>query len=256
MNDIQVYRNNDFCVRTTVDADGTVWFVGKDIAEALEYPEASLKQMNNLLGSVPEEWTGHKRIMTRSESGIEQARDVLCLTEQGLYFFLGRSDKKKALPYQMWIAGEVVPSIHATGSYSVKDDKQALDAQMKAIDVERAKILQRMLDAPAAPLSEESRAVIQHEVFKIVTGEQCLSMLPAVTDKYYSATELGEMFSVSSKKIGKVAKANGLKSEEGKPSKFGQWRLSKSPYSAYQCSTFVYNTEALEWFKAHSDLLH
>ena len=250
-NSIQLYTNAEFTVRTTTDADGTVWFVAKDIAQALEYSDATISNMDKTIAHVPEVWKGRKRIPTL---GGEQ--EMLCLTEQGVYFFLGRSDKKKALPYQMWIAGEVVPSIHATGSYSVKDDKQALDAQMKAIDVERAKILQRMLDAPAAPLSEESRAVIQHEVFKIVTGEQCLSMLPAVTDKYYSATELGEMFSVSSKKIGKVAKANGLKSEEGKPSKFGQWRLSKSPYSAYQCSTFVYNTEALEWFKAHSDLLH
>ena len=44
-------------------------------------------------------------------------QDVLCLTEQGLYFFLGRSDKPKALPYQMWIAGEVVPSIRKHGAY-------------------------------------------------------------------------------------------------------------------------------------------
>ena len=154
---------------------------------------------------------------------------------------------------KMWIAGDVVPSIHATGSYSVRRDN--LDIQLKAIDIERAKILQHMLDTPAAPLSEESRAVIQHEVFKIITGEQCLSMLPAIADKYYSATEIGEMFGVSSKKIGKVAKANGLKSEEGEPAQFGQWRLTKSPLSDHQCSVFVYNSSALEWFKAHSDLL-
>ena len=49
MNDIQVYRNNDFCVRTITDANGETWFVAKDVAEALEYPESSLKQMNNLL---------------------------------------------------------------------------------------------------------------------------------------------------------------------------------------------------------------
>lgn len=42
---------------------------------------------------------------------------MLCLSEQGLYFFLGRSDKPKALPYQKWIAGEVVPSIRKHGAY-------------------------------------------------------------------------------------------------------------------------------------------
>ena len=43
---------------------------------------------------------------------------MLCLTEQGLYFFLGRSDKKAALPYQMWIAGDVVPAIRKYGIYA------------------------------------------------------------------------------------------------------------------------------------------
>jgi prophage antirepressor-like protein len=33
------------------------------------------------------------------------------LSEQGLYFFLGRSDKPKALPFQRWIAGEVAATI-------------------------------------------------------------------------------------------------------------------------------------------------
>ena len=254
-NTLQVYSNENFRVRTTQDADGTVWFVARDIAEALEYSDASIDSVNKLMSIVPEIWSARKRFLVRSENGVEQSREMLCLTEQGVYFFLGRSDKKKALPYQMWIAGDVVPSIRKTGSYNIKEDKAALATQMKALDVERAKILQHMLDAPAAPLSEESRAVIQHEMFKIVTGEQCLSMLPVVTEKYYTATELGEIFGVSSKKIGHVAKCNGLKSEEGCPSRYGQWRLSKSPYSAHQCATFVYNSNALEWFKEHSVFL-
>ena len=248
MSSIQLYRNDEFKVRTTQDADGTVWFVGKDILDALGY--SSDTHPSGQFKNVPENWKGGKRISTL---GGEQ--NMTCLTEQGVYFFLGRSDKPKALPYQMWIAGEVVPSIRETGGYSIRSDKRALDVQQKAIDVERAKMLQHMLDAPAAPLSEESRAVIQHEVFKIITGVGCVSMLPAITDKYYSATELGEVFGVSSKKIGKVAKANGLKSAEGEPSEYGQWRLSKSQYSAHQCSTFVYNSRAFEWFSGHRELL-
>ena len=59
-------------------------------------------------------------------------QDMLCLTEQGVYFFLGRSDKPKALPYQMWIAGEVVPDIIHTGGYSTK---QTLSEDLKAVQV-------------------------------------------------------------------------------------------------------------------------
>ena len=84
-----------------------LWFVGKDIAEALDYAE----WRTTLMQSVPDIWKGVKPIHT---PGGKQ--EMLCLTEQGLYFFLGRSDKPKALPYQMWIAGEVVPSIRKTGT--------------------------------------------------------------------------------------------------------------------------------------------
>ena len=126
MREIEVFSNGEFRVRTSTDADGTVWFVAKDIAEALEYSESSLNQVNNLFGNVPEVWSAHKRIMVRSENGVEQEREMLCVTEQGVYFFLGRSDKPKALPYQMWIAGEVMPSIRKHGVYMTPQAQEEL----------------------------------------------------------------------------------------------------------------------------------
>ena len=130
-----------------------------------------------------------------------------------------------------------------------------LDSNLATIDLERAKILQRMIDAPVMPLSDESKAVIQHEMFKLVTGHECLAMLPQVHDRMYTATQLGEMFGVSSKKIGKIAKAHGLKSEEGEPSEYGQWVLTKSKYSCHQCSSFTYNSKAVDWLNNHKELL-
>lgn len=108
-----VFGNSD--VRVAQDETGTLWFVAKDVAEALEYPETSLGQMNNLTQAVPDEWKGHKPIMT-----LGGKQDVLCLAEAGLYWFLGRSDKSKALPFQKWIYGEVLPSIRKTGGYDLR----------------------------------------------------------------------------------------------------------------------------------------
>ena len=106
---LQVFKKNDFEIRTIED-DGEIYFVAKDVAQALGYSTDG--GMNRIFGHVPNLWKGGKRIATL---GGEQ--EMLCLTEQGLYFFLGRSDKPKALPYQMWIAGEVVPSIRKHGAY-------------------------------------------------------------------------------------------------------------------------------------------
>ena len=45
---LQVFSNGEFHARTVTDEDGTIWFVAKDIAQVLEYKEASLNQTNNL----------------------------------------------------------------------------------------------------------------------------------------------------------------------------------------------------------------
>jgi prophage antirepressor-like protein len=66
---------------------------------------------------VPAEWVYRKPIPVRSKNGVEQLRSVLCLSEQGLYFFLARSDKPKAIPFQKKIAGEILPSIRKHGAY-------------------------------------------------------------------------------------------------------------------------------------------
>ena len=99
-------------VRVVLDENGEPLFVGKDIARSLGYAEIS--NATRLFQSVPEEWKGVKPIHTL---GGEQ--NMLILTEQGLYFFLCRSDKPKARPFQKWLAGIVLPSIRRTGSYSL-----------------------------------------------------------------------------------------------------------------------------------------
>lgn len=41
MNEIKVFENKDFGRMRTIDIDGEMWFVGKDVAEALGYSNAS-----------------------------------------------------------------------------------------------------------------------------------------------------------------------------------------------------------------------
>jgi prophage antirepressor-like protein len=89
------------------------WWVAKDVAEALDYPATTIKNMSKLIGHVPEEWKGRYRIPTL---GGEQ--ELAVLSEQGLYFFLGRSDKPKALPFQKKVA-EIITTLRKTGRYEM-----------------------------------------------------------------------------------------------------------------------------------------
>ncbi len=90
------------------------WFVAKDVLSALEYSDSTLGSLSQKIAHVPEEWRGLHPMST--PSGIQE---MWCLSEPGLYFFLNRSDKPKALPFQKWAAGEVFPAIRKTGSYAL-----------------------------------------------------------------------------------------------------------------------------------------
>jgi prophage antirepressor-like protein len=109
MSDLQVFNFESREIRTVV-IGGEPWWVAKDVAEALGHEVFN----SHLLDKVPDEWKGMKQIHT---PGGEQ--NMACLSEQGLYFFLSRSDKPLALPFQKWVAGEVVPSIRKTGGYGL-----------------------------------------------------------------------------------------------------------------------------------------
>ena len=65
--------------------------------------------------------------------------------------------------------------------------------------------------------------------------------LPQVTEKTYTATEVGEMLGISANKVGKLAKANNLKTDP-----YGKWFYDKSKYSGKQVESFRYNQAGVE----------
>jgi prophage antirepressor-like protein len=102
----------------TILVDDQPWFAAKDIIASLGYAKSSAPA--KLTDHVPAQWKGVNLIHT--PGGTQK---VLMLSEQGLYFFLGRSDKPKALPFQMWLAGEVLPAIRKHGRYEEPAGKMA-----------------------------------------------------------------------------------------------------------------------------------
>ncbi|EDT2961205.1 Rha family transcriptional regulator [Salmonella enterica] len=65
--------------------------------------------------------------------------------------------------------------------------------------------------------------------------------LPKVEEHYHSASEVGEMLGVSAQKIGRVANANNLKSDE-----YGIFVMDKSAHSSKQVEAFRYNSNGVD----------
>jgi anti-repressor protein len=125
--DIKIFKNSQFGEVKVTEVNGELHFVAKDVAEKLGYKWNG----TDCIKHVPEEWRGVSSVLT--PSGTQK---VITLSEQGLYFFLARSDKPAALPFQKWIAGEVIPSIRRTSGYmAAKVDETPEEIMARALFV-------------------------------------------------------------------------------------------------------------------------
>lgn len=244
-NELQIFSYKEKQVRTT-EIDSEIWFVAKDVCDVLEMTVEATRRLDN-------DEKGLKKIQT--PGGVQ---DITIISEAGLYTLLMRSNKEEAKPFRRWVTHEVLPSIRKTGTYSVKLTPadlelrhKELDAKNRELDLRGAALLQHMIDSPAYPITDESKAILAHEVSKLITGHENRAMLPIVKEAMYSATEIGSRFSVSKNKIGKIANAHGLKPPVGETNEYGTWIRTKSPHSAHECPQFMYNDNALDWFKTH-----
>ena len=118
MNEIMPFMFGESVVRVITDGNGEPWFVAKDVAKALGYQWKGVAT----IGHVPNEWRGVYSVQTPSA-----AQQMLTLSEQGLYFFVARSDKPAALPFQKWLAGEVLPALRKTGRYEITGRQPVLE---------------------------------------------------------------------------------------------------------------------------------
>jgi prophage antirepressor-like protein len=110
-NQLQLFAYDENAIRT-VSIDNEPWFVAKDVATALGY---AWKGATGTMPHVPEEW----KMVTSVQTTFGE-KETTIISEQGLYFFLARSDKPLAIPFQKWIAGEVLPTIRKTGKYETE----------------------------------------------------------------------------------------------------------------------------------------
>ena len=105
-----VFTHPEFGELRTVEIDGVVWFVGKDVAEALGYS----KSRNAIAAHVDEEDKTHAPIQGGCSTGVQ---DTIVINESGLYAFILSSKLPSAKEFKHWVTAEVLPSIRKTGGY-------------------------------------------------------------------------------------------------------------------------------------------
>lgn len=150
--------------------DGAPWFVAKDACAVL-----GIKDASDAVEPLDEDEADRVSIPIRSgdrsstEGSFEQQREVLIVSEGGLYTLILRSRQattpgSMAHRFRRWVTGELLPQIRKTGSYAVQpevgDDLYLTNTKLRMVEAAQrmsGKAAARRLwaDLGLPPLTEE-----------------------------------------------------------------------------------------------------
>lgn len=141
MNELQSFTNEEFGEIRTVQLNNETYFVGKDVAEALGYANAS----KAVSVHVSEEDRILKTLEADSQNGNVVKTQTSLINESGLYALIFGSKLESAKRFKHWVTSEVLPAIRKTGSYEMEQ----YSPEMKAIlmhDKKLVKMDERVTD--------------------------------------------------------------------------------------------------------------
>ncbi|HGL4192745.1 BRO family protein [Clostridioides difficile] len=158
------------------------------------------------------------------------------LTESGVYKLIFKSKKEEAEKFQDWVTDEVLPSVRKTGEYKNTKDESEIkymnaQARLKNARAREAKIY---LEIAENVDIKEYKQIMYSKATEELYGE-ALIPLPVANKKTYSATEIGKILGVSANKVGSLANAYNLKTDE-----YGIKVWDKAKHSNKQVTTFRY----------------
>lgn len=131
MNDLKIFNNAEFGQIRTVEINGKIYFVGKDIANALGYsnPRDAIAR--------------HCKGVVKHDSFKEGGQEVALIPEGDMYRLITHSKLESAERFESWVFDEVLPAIRQHGYY----ENPNMSTEMRAIlmiDQKQVKMEQRM----------------------------------------------------------------------------------------------------------------
>nr|DAZ36404.1 MAG TPA: repressor domain protein [Caudoviricetes sp.] len=117
MKELQIFNSKEFGDIRTVTIDNEPWFVGKDVAEALGYSNAS-KAVSTHVG---EEDRILKVLEADSQNGNVVKTQTALINESGLYALIFGSKLESTKRFKHWVTSEVLPAIRKHGVYAVDE---------------------------------------------------------------------------------------------------------------------------------------
>ena len=137
MNELTIFKNEQFGEMRTVTISEEIWFAGKDVAEILGYSNPQ-KAIRDHVDSEDK---------TLNESFTVNGTKGILINESGLYSLVLSSKLPSAKEFKRWVTSEVLPSIRKHGAYmspetieNVLLNPDTIITLAKQLKAERAKV--------------------------------------------------------------------------------------------------------------------
>lgn len=128
MIDLMIFKNEQFGEIRTVNINNEVYFVAKDVCDALELSNPTM-----VVNRLDEDECTKLNLGRQGNTNF--------VNEYGLYNLILASRKKKAKEFKRWISHEVLPAIRKTGGYIVGEENLNEDELvLKAMQVMQNKL--------------------------------------------------------------------------------------------------------------------
>lgn len=122
MNELKIFENAEFGKVRAVDVNGEAWLVGKDVAEALGYSNASKAVMVH----VDDEDKHFEMLAVADSQNGNVVTKTAVINESGLYSPVLGSKLPSAKKFKHWVTSEVLPSVRKHGAYMTPDTIEKL----------------------------------------------------------------------------------------------------------------------------------
>lgn len=119
MNNLKIFNSEEFGNIRTVTIDNEIWFVGKDVADALGFKNSRDAILTHVFGE-------DKGVETIYTLGGNQK--VTVINESGLYALVFSSRLERAKEFKHWVTSEVLPALRKTGHYEIENYSPEMQA--------------------------------------------------------------------------------------------------------------------------------
>lgn len=190
MHELQIFNNEEFGQIRTVEIDGEIYLVGKDVAVTLGYQNGS-RDINR---HVDEE--DRRKIMIFDGN---QDKETIIINESGLYSLILSSKMPNAKRFKRWVTSEVLPALRKTGSYEMPKAKKSRSNRtaLSSANMMVKNVMSVLEKAKVEPV------FIAAEVKRLYTDLGYEVKAPLVTDKetmpkLYDCTEIARELGIYS----------------------------------------------------------